>query len=118
MAALTLGNILSRVVRRCETVCDSDCCGLDAFDFHPIHAASAILAWGDRDRDETLALAEQELQEFEVESLQLPLDEFGCLGLCEQLNTSFTPDELRNWVSRMRSCLKAAAALLKFADSL
>lgn len=107
-----------RVVRRCETVCEAACCGLEAFDFHPIHAASAILVSGDRDQNETLALAEQELQEFESESLQLPLDEFGCLGWCERLNTSFTPDELRNWVAQMRTCLKDAATLLKFADSL
>lgn len=118
MAALTLGSTLLRVIRRCETVCESACCGLEAFDFHPIHVASAIVAMAERDRDESLALAEEELQAFEAQGLQHPLDEFGCVGWCERLNTSFTPAELQVWVTQMRTCFRDAAALLKFADSL
>jgi hypothetical protein len=117
MSTLELGKNLQRVVRRCETVCESACCGLDAFDFHPIHVASSILAFNDREPSETMQFIEQELRDMEHAAMQQDLDEFGCVGWCETLNMSFRPEELAEWIARMRHCLSDAGKVLDWCRS-
>lgn len=46
------------------------------------------------------------------------LDEFGCLGWCESLNTNFAPEELRSWISQMQQCLADVSKLLEFSEAL
>lgn len=118
MSTLKLGNSLHRVVRRCETVCEAACCGLDAFDFHPAHVASAVLTFSDRGPSQVMESVEHDLEDLERMVENESLDEFGELGWCDVLNTSFTPETLSQWISTIRICLLSARQLLALSESL
>ncbi|MBL8854524.1 MAG: hypothetical protein JNK57_11205 [Planctomycetaceae bacterium] len=118
MSNITLGIELNRIVRRCETVCDAACCGLEAFDFHPIHMASALLGFADRDPAEVVDSVERNLRDLELLAQNQALDEFGDLGWSEQLNTTFTRETLSQWIFTIRNCLMTASQLLAFSESL
>ncbi len=118
MPPLTLGSSLQRVVRGCETVCVAACCGLDAFDFHPIHVASTVLACSDPGPVKMLERIAQDLRDLERHATDDELDEFGCLGWCENLNTTFTPERLRLWISQMHQCLADVSKLFELSESL
>jgi hypothetical protein len=42
---MKLEDPLLNVVSRCQTICVAECCGVDSFDFSPIHIASSLLMW-------------------------------------------------------------------------
>jgi len=51
---------LRDVLGRCATLCVPECCGIEAFDFSPVHIASSLLLHGGLpDPDELAALRRQ-----------------------------------------------------------
>lgn len=112
MTELQLGPRLRSLTARCETLCVAACCGLDAFDFHPIHLASGLLCWQDVSRSEALAELEQELVDLEQRLQDLPRDEYGDVCYIESLNTSFSPESWREWAAGLRQQLQVAVGLL------
>ncbi len=41
------------LIKNCATICEPECCGIDAFDFSPFHIASYLLRYnGQIDQDE------------------------------------------------------------------
>lgn len=112
MTELQLGPRLRSLTGRCETLCVAACCGLEAFDFHPIHLASGLLCWQDGPRSEALAEVEQELLDLKQRMQDLPPDEFGDVCYIESLNTSFSPETFRDWAAEFRDKLQSAVGLL------
>jgi hypothetical protein len=112
MSTLILSSHLKRLIRRCETLCEAACCGLDAFDFHPIHFASAALAMSSQQPQEVLEKIEEELRELEIQAGNASSDDNESFEWCETLNVSFSPVELRLWIAQMRVCLSGARTLL------
>jgi len=112
MTELHLGPRLRSLTGRCETFCVAGCCGLEAFDFHPIHLASGLLCFLDVPRLEVLAEVEQELVDLEQRMQDVPPDEYGDVCFIESLNTSFSLESWREWAAEFRTQLRAAVALL------
>ncbi len=112
MTELQLGPRLRSLTGRCETFCVAGCCGLEAFDLHPIHLASGLLCFQDAPRPEVLAEVEQELQDLEQRMQDLPPDDYGDICFIESLNTSFSLESWREWATELQRHLRAAVALL------
>jgi hypothetical protein len=49
------------LVSRCQTICVAECCGIDAFDFSPIHIASYLLMWEGKPNPNTVAKLRSQL---------------------------------------------------------
>src|SRR5262249_19742602 len=57
---MKLEHPLAGLVDRCQTICVAECCGIDAFDFSPIHIASFLILYlGGSDAREVSKLREQ-----------------------------------------------------------
>ena len=51
---------LANLVARCQTMCVAECCGVDAYDFSPVHIASYITMYrGQPDASEIRTLRGQ-----------------------------------------------------------
>lgn len=57
---IDLPDRLNYLVRYCEKNCVADCCGIDAFDFSPLHVASYLSAYSGE-------ISEAIIQEWELE---------------------------------------------------
>lgn len=113
MTELQLGPRLRSLTGRCETHCVAGCCGLEAFDFHPIHLASGLLCFQDAPRSEVLAEVERELRELEQRMPDLPPDDYGDVCFIESLNTSFSLESWQDWAAEFRHQVQAALELLE-----
>lgn len=68
---ITLPDRLGSLVRYCEKNCVAECCGIDAFDFSPLHIASFLSAYTGRISDSDLIewAAELEKAKASIEGL-------------------------------------------------
>jgi hypothetical protein len=101
---------LSNLFARCMTLCVTECCGIGAYDIHPIHIASFLLPYrGAPDAAEVRQLREQ------LTSLQA---NYGVAGASsrgvtlEELNQTFSDRELDDLVDRVRTALEEALRLI------
>jgi hypothetical protein len=58
---MKLEDPLLNVVGRCQTICVAECCGIDAYDFSPIHIASSLLMWEGKPNPERVAKLRSQL---------------------------------------------------------
>lgn len=61
---MILGSRLTTLMQRCQEVCVAECCGLDAFDFSPIHVASYLATHYQPCRDGVVAEIMTDLEAF------------------------------------------------------
>ena len=101
---------LSNLLGRCMTMCEAACCGIDAYDIHPIHVASYLLMYrGAPDTKEVERIREQ------LDSLKANYGSAGASGhgaTFEDMNQGFSGVELDGFVDSVRSALDDALSLL------
>lgn len=101
---------LSNLLERCMTLCVAECCGIDAYDIHPIHVASYLLLYtGAPD------LRDVERVRAQLDALQANYGSAGASGrgaTFEQLNQGFSGPEIDAFVDRVKSALDGALSLL------
>ncbi len=115
---LTPGPRLAALIRACQKVCVPECCGIDAFDFSPLHTASHLSAHTGAIAREDLSAIEHELDELleSVASCEPNADGFVCS--LEYTNQCFSASSLAELVARIKSSLVLAPKVLEFANSL
>jgi hypothetical protein len=101
---------LSRLVERCETLCVSQCCGIDAYDFSPIHIASyLILTRGSPDRSEVAQIQAQ------LATLRV---NYGSSGVSargatfEDLNQIFSGEDIDSFVQLLLTNIDRALIMI------
>lgn len=101
---------LAGLVDRGQTICVPECCGIDAYDFSPIHVASFLVMWrGDVDQSELSKLRQQ------IESLR---DDFGSNGRLgnsvsiEGMNLSMTGTEVDAFASELSASIESALKII------
>ena len=102
---------LSNLLNRCMTLCVSECCGLDAYDFNPIHVASYLLMYRG-----TPDLLEVEQIRAQLDSLKVNYGTAGASGrgaTFDDLNQVLSDSEVDEFVDRLRSALDAALPLVR-----
>jgi hypothetical protein len=101
---------LSNLVGRCMTICEAECCGLDAYDFNPIHIASYLLMYrGAPDPREIEQIRAQ------LDALKANYGSAGASGrgvTFHDLNQGLSGDEVDTFVDRLKSALDVALTLV------
>jgi hypothetical protein len=107
---MNLESPLAMLVDRCQTVCVSECCGIDAYDFNPIHIASyLILTRGSPDPAEVAELQAQ------LSTLRL---NYGSSGVTargatfDDLNQVFSGEEIDSLVQLILTNIDRALAMI------
>ncbi len=103
---------ISNLIARCQTICVAQCCGIDAYDFSPIQIASYLTMWrGDID-------------EAEIKKIQTQLDvlkgNYATRGISltiEEMNQTFKPKALSEFVDEIRYNLDLALELISVSNS-
>lgn len=96
---------LATLVERCQTRCVAECCGIDAYDFNPIHIASyLILTRGSPDPAEVAQLQTQ------LASLRA---NYGSSGVTfDDLNQIFSGTEIDSFVQLLLTNIDRALAMI------
>lgn len=106
---------LQRLLSACETICVTECCGLDAFDFSPIHMASYLIR-------STGQVAEQDVQELRAAVGHLRQSCGASAGHTKDfssstLNAILTPQQVDELCAKLDLSLDTAIALVRFAEA-
>jgi hypothetical protein len=111
---VSLPHPLAELIRRCETICDHGCCGIDAFDFSPIHIAAFLLLWNHSPDTEDIQMIGRQLDD-----LQAGYGSSGSIASgtrIEQINHHFPPGQIDDFVAELRENLAVAVRLYELSD--
>jgi len=101
---------LANLIERCQTVCVAECCGIDAYDFSPIHIASFLIMWrGKPDASEIQKLRGQ------IEAFRENYGSTGASGqgvIILEMNQSFTPEKVDAMANELVANLEVALSLI------
>jgi hypothetical protein len=91
------------------TMCVAECCGIDAYDIHPIHVASYLLLYRG-------AVDHQEVDQLRAQITSLETNYGSASGAggvtLEDLNQAFSEPELDGLVRKLRLALDQALVLI------
>ena len=105
---------LANLIDRCQTVCVAECCGIDAYDFSPIHIASFLIMWrGKPDTSEIHKLRGQ------IEALRENYGSTGASGnglIIEEMNQSLTPEQVDAMANELLANMEVALNLIEVSE--
>src|SRR5258708_11791816 len=103
---LKLNSRLKGLMNACQKSCVAECCGIEAFDFSPLHVASHLSAF-------TGTICQADVNEFEgyVDALlaaasNLPPDEQELICSIEDTNQYFTRNTLNQFATRLKRSIR------------
>ena len=103
---MKLEDPLLNLVSRCQTMCVAECCGIDAYDFSPVHIASYLLMWQGKVDQSSLAKLRGQLGALKAN--------YGSSGASAQgvtldeMNHSFTGPQIDRLVDEIKANLDLA----------
>ena len=106
---------LANLVARCQTICVAECCGIDAYDFSPIHIASYLTMYrGGLDASELRVLRGQ------LEALKANYGTRGASGggaTFDDMNAAFTSTDIDRLADELLANLGLAIKLVEMSDA-
>ena len=111
---MQLEDPILNLVSRCQTVCVAECCGIDAFDFSPVHIASYLLMWTGKVDQAVLTKLRGQLAALK--------EKYGTDGsiakgvVLEAMNQCFTAPELDRLVDEITANLDIAVRICDDAE--
>lgn len=99
------------LIKHCETFCVAECCGLDAFDFSPIHIASFLIRYTGKVESEEVDKIVSQLQELNEEAERLE-KESGTSRI-EMMNQFFDGPALFSLSTTIKNSLAEAVLLVE-----
>jgi pyruvate/oxaloacetate carboxyltransferase len=101
---------LSNLIGRCQTICESECCGIDAYDFSPIQIASYLTMYTGG------------VEEPEIEKIKTQLNELSKVTkeksiTIEDMNQIFSPSDLNSLIDEINQNLTVAINLIELSES-
>lgn len=117
-ATLTLPSRLQALVDACEKSCVAECCGIDAYDFSPLHIASHMSAFSGAISESDIADIESEIDCMCSEAAQLRPDPSGLVCSLSGMNQYFTRDSLESFAIELKRGIRLAPTVLEFAEKL
>ena len=109
---------LRYLVKYCEKACVAECCGIDAFDFSPLHIASYISAYTRRIDENEIAAWEAEIHKAEEMVIGLPANDDGYVCSVADMNQYFRAAEFERFMAELRHSMRAAPRLLELSIEL
>ena len=118
MKELNPGPRLASLIRACEKVCSVDCCGLGAFDFSPLHAASHLSAFTGAISDDDIAAIDNEVNQLVHCAEECIPNSDGFVCIIAGTNQLFTMAAVHEFSKDIKSAIRLAPKVLEFADRL
>ena len=115
---ITLPGRLSHLVKYCEMNCVAGCCGIDAFDFSPLHVASCASAFTGRISVSDIAEWEQQLTKAEELIKALTPDQDGYVCSIAEMNQCFTRESFASFIAELRHSIQVAPKILELSAQL
>ena len=109
---MALSEPLRRLINECEKLCVKECCGIEAFDFSPVHIASWIDQVKDRPTSQTISEIESGLDDFRIEHGLGGIHE-GYESPEEEMNQNFSAEQVKNLANEIQANLTAGVELLE-----
>ena len=101
---------LAGLFDRCQTLCVAQCCGIDAYDFNPVHIASFLLLYGGQPDAAETALVRSQLAALKA---NYGSEGAGAVGVTlDEVNQVFTGVEVDALVDEISTNLDKALALI------
>ena len=111
MREITLEPPLEHLVKTCETICVAECCGVDAYDFSPFHAASYLIRYDNRIDVQQLEDMRRRLDELQVIAVQMEKDRERVS--IPEMNQIFDARQMQNLVREVSDALQRAVELIE-----
>jgi hypothetical protein len=105
---------LSDLVSNCETLCRSECCGIDAYDFSPINIANYLTKFDGQANESEVDLIKEKLK-FIISS-NAQNSEPQLVISVEEMNQNFTSEEIVIFASEIKHNLEVALFLVSESD--
>ncbi len=115
---IALPERLKYLVKYCEKTCVADCCGIDAFDFSPLHVASYVSASTNRISPSDIAEWEQELAKAKELVRDLTPDGDGFVCSVAGMNQYFTRQTFDDFIEELRHSISVSPQVLEFSERL
>jgi hypothetical protein len=112
---MKLQDPLLNLVSRCQTICVAECCGIDAYDFSPVHIASYLILWEGKPNESNL----EELRA-QLETLKLNYGSKGASShgaTIDDMNQRFSGIEIDNLVDEITENLEIALQICEHAEA-
>ncbi len=104
---------LASLLADCETACERDCCGIDAFDFSPLNVAAHLSRYsGTIDTAHTRRILE-DLERLLAGAVALPAGEGGLVCAIARTNQYFSVESLRALTATIRWAVQCAPLMLE-----
>jgi len=113
-AELHLSPRLQALLIACQKACVAECCGVEAFDFSPLHVASFLSAFTGRVNADETATLQRELDVLAEQASH----ENGLLCSISGLNQLFTLEELHGLVRELKRSIAASPQMVELSDRL
>lgn len=109
---MKLDTPLSTLIEQCQTICVNECCGVDAYDFSPIHMASYLVCyWAGKIDEEQISKIEEQLREL---NMNYGLSGSVSIGVSiPEMNQNFSGNGIRELTNLIQSNLDVAVQLVK-----
>ena len=115
---IALPDQLKYLVKYCEKSCDSGCCGIDAFDFSPLHVASYVSAFTHCISESDIARWESELEKAEESIADLLPNENGFICSVEGMNQYFRRADFEAFIAELRHSIRMSPKILDLSNQL
>jgi len=110
---------LGHLIKYCEKSCVAECCGVDAFDFSPLHVASYISAFTGAINAQEMATWHALIDGLEANFGSIPSSEQGELVcVITPMNQLFTEEAIRALIAELRTSVTAAPQVLELSNQL
>jgi hypothetical protein len=110
---------LGYLIKYCEKSCVAECCGVDAFDFSPLHVASCISAYTGAIDEQELAAWNGLIDEFERNLGALKTaGGAGLICVISSMNQLFTDEAIRALIAELRTSVAASPEVLALSNRL
>lgn len=116
--ALQPGPRLLAMLKGCEVLCVAECCGIDAFDITPLHAAAHLCRPTGVVRQEDVTAIESELEALLALAEAAGPNDQAFVCSISGLNQYFTRDSMSELATQVRRALALAPLVFAFAESL
>lgn len=107
---MALPSPLSKLISYCEIPCVKECCGIEAFDFSPVHIASWLRQLIGETVEETAILLSGQLDDLRAQFGSSSSTE-GYESDEDEMNHDFTPEEVDQLANQISTNLKHAIEL-------
>ena len=115
---LSLSPRLEGLVNACQKACVVACCGIEAYDFSPLHIASYLSAFSGSISEEEIANLDSEIDELISKSSALTPDAQGTVCSIKGMNQYFSEEQLVDLADQLKRGIRQSSRVLEYANRL